>query len=436
MNIILLSGGSGKRLWPLSNDIRSKQFIKILKRPDGSFESMVQRMFRGIKEADPSGRILIATSKSQVSEICNQIGPDVPLSIEPCRKDTFAAIALATARLHDVAHLEGDDTVVVCPVDPLVENDYFRALVELSDLAKERQTNVVLMGIEPTYASSKYGYIVPENKNHVSPVLSFKEKPDEASAQSLIDRGALWNGGIFAFRVDYVLKKAADFFGFSDYSELLAHFESLQKISFDYAVVEKEMKLRVVRFSGLWKDLGTWNTLSETIGSQLFGNVIDTNTNRNVTVINELDVPILPVGLQDVIISASPEGILVSDKAKSSYIKPYVDSIEQKTMFAEKSWGSFRVIDAEINSLTIKITLTEGHGMHYHYHNHRTEVWTVVEGTGYAIINGLRKEVKAGDTIVLPVGIPHTIFANTLLKIIETQIGKDISVQDKIKLDL
>ena len=436
MNLVLLSGGSGKRLWPLSNDIRSKQFIKIFKTPDGSLESMVQRMYRGIQKFDLKTNVVIATSKSQVSEIFNQIGDAVDLSIEPCRRDTFPAIALAVAYLHDVLGKAENDVVVVCPVDPLVEDDYFLALQQLSKQADRGEANLVLMGIEPTYPSSKYGYILPENSNSVSSVHSFREKPTESEAQTLINDGALWNGGVFAFKLKYLLEKSKEFLGYSTHEELLAHYGSLPKISFDYAVAERESKIQVVRFSGVWKDLGTWNTLSETIGDEKLGNVIDTKTNENTTIVNELDVPILAMGLKNVVISASPEGILVSDKHQSSYIKPFVDAIEGRTMFAEKSWGSFKIIDAGENSLTIKITLSPGHGMHYHYHQRRAETWVVVEGTGYTIVDGKKKAISSGDVINIPIGVRHTIFAETFLRVIEIQIGKDIDVLDKVKVDL
>ena len=123
MQIVLLSGGSGKRLWPLSNDIRSKQFIKIFKGSSGEYKSMVQRVYGQIKSVLPSAEITIATSKSQVSSILNQLGEQVGISVEPCRRDTFPAIALSAAYLADVKHVDVDEPVVVCPVDRLVEDE-------------------------------------------------------------------------------------------------------------------------------------------------------------------------------------------------------------------------------------------------------------------------------------------------------------------------
>ena len=433
MNIILLSGGSGQRLWPLSNEIRSKQFIKIFHTENGGLESMVQRVYRQIREADPSAKITIATSKAQISSIHNQLGEDVGISMEPCRRDTFPAIALASAYLKDVQGVKEEEPVIVCPVDPYVEKDYFEALQKLEERTAHSSARLVLMGMEPTYPSEKYGYIIPKSSDDISPVAMFKEKPDKERAAEYIRQGALWNGGVFAFRLSYVLEKAHELIDFAGYQDLLEKYDTLQKISFDYAVVEKEQEIEVMRFAGTWKDLGTWNTLTEAMDSESVGKAVFNETCKNVHVVNELDMPVLCMGLKDMVVAASPEGILVSDKEQSSYIKPYVNSFDQQVMFAEKSWGSFRVMDVEKESLTIKVTLNPGHRMNYHSHEFRDEVWTVIYGEGRAVIDGDERKVKAGDVLRMPAGCRHTILADTELQVIEVQLGKDISVQDKHK---
>ena len=435
MNIVLLSGGSGKRLWPLSNDIRSKQFIKIFKTEDG-YESMVQRVYRQIKKIDTDAKVTIATSKTQVSAIHNQLGDEVGISVEPCRRDTFPAIALATAYLHDVLGVSENEAVVVCPVDPYVEDDYFAALKALGEQADKGEANLALMGIEPTYPSEKYGYIIPESKDEVSSVSTFKEKPDTKTAESYIAQGALWNGGVFAYKLRYVLDRAHELIDFTDYSDLFAKYDTLTKISFDYAVVEKESKIQVMRFRGQWKDLGTWNTLTEAMEDNAIGDAMMNENCTGVNIINELNVPILAMGLHDVVISASPEGILVSDKEQSSYIKPYVDKIDQQIMFAEKSWGSFRVLDVEDKSLTIKVTLNPGNKMNYHSHKNRDEVWVCISGEGTTIVDGMEQEFTVGDVITMQAGCRHTVFAKTELQLIEVQLGEDINVQDKQKFPL
>lgn len=433
MNIILLSGGSGRRLWPLSNDIRSKQFIKFFKTEDGSYESMVQRVYRQICKAAPSANITIAAPKSQLSSIHNQLGIDVEISVEPCRRDTFPAIALATAYLHDVQGISEEESVIVCPVDPYVDDTYFLKLREMWEQAGKGEANLVLMGIEPTYPSEKYGYIIPKNNNEISYISAFQEKPDTRTAEKYIRQGALWNGGVFAYRLNYVLRKAHEWIDFTNYEDLFAQYESLEKISFDYAVVEKEPSVQVMRYAGQWKDLGTWNTLTEAMADAAAGKAVINSTCSNVHIINELDVPVLAMGLTDVVISAGPEGILVSDKIQSSYIKPYVDAFDQQVMYAEKSWGSYHVLDAEKESLSIKVTLLPGHRMNYHSHQYRDETWIVISGRGWSVVDAVKQVITAGNVIVLPSGCRHTVIAETELKLIEVQIGQDITVQDKQK---
>lgn len=436
MHIILLSGGSGKRLWPLSNDVRSKQFIKIFPAGEGEYESMVQRMYRQIRKVDPEATVTVATSRSQVSQLKNQLGEEIGISLEPCRRDTFPAIALATAYLHDVKKVSEDEPVVVCPVDPYVNDDYFEALKELSRLAEKDDCNLTLMGIEPTYPSEKYGYIIPASKDSVSPVCTFREKPEAATAQEYIAAGALWNAGVFAYKIGYVLRKAHERMDFTDYSDLFSRYETVDRISFDYAVAEHEPRIQVMRFAGDWKDMGTWNTLTEAMEEPVIGNGTLNENCENVDVVNELNVPILVMGLKNAVVAASPEGILVSDKEQSSYIKPFVDAMDQKVMFAEKSWGSFQVLDVEKESLTILVTLKEGHQMNYHSHAHRDEIWNIIAGEGRTIVDGMEQKVRQGDVITMQAGCRHTIVADTELKIIEVQIGKEISVHDKQKFEL
>ncbi|MBP3540576.1 MAG: cupin domain-containing protein [Clostridia bacterium] len=436
MHFILLSGGSGKRLWPLSNDVRSKQFIKIFRREDGVYESMVQRVYRQIREVDPSADVTIATSKTQVSAIRNQLGDDVNICVEPCRRDTFPAIALAAAYLHDVKNVPEDEAVVVCPVDPYVDNGYFETLARMQQHAQQGAANLVLMGIQPTYPSEKYGYIIPTTKDDPSRVDCFKEKPDAATAAEYIRQGAQWNGGVFAFKLGYLLKTAHQLLSFADYADLFAHYDQARKISFDYAVVEKETDIAVVRYGGRWADLGTWNTLTEAMEESSVGDVRMNENCQNVHVLNDLNMPILCMGLKNVIVSASPQGILVSDKEQSSYIKPFVDAIDQQIMFAEKSWGSFKVLDVEEESLTIKITLLPGHRLHYHSHEHRRESWTVVRGEGLAVVDDQEIALRPGVVVDLPAGSRHTVIAKTEMTIIETQMGKEISVTDKQKFSL
>lgn len=429
MQIILLSGGSGKRLWPLSNEVRSKQFLKIFKTEDGNYESMVQRIYTSLKEAIPDCNITIATAKTQVSSIFNQLEDSVDVCVEPERRDTFPAIALASQFLKDVKGEADDETVVVCPVDPYVGRDYFECIKRIGEEVRKTSANITLMGIKPTYPSEKYGYIVADKTGMVN---EFKEKPNLEAAKKLMAEGALWNGGVFGFKLGYMIDKAHELINFKDYEDLLCKYKTLEKISIDYAVIEKEKNIKAVIFEGDWMDVGTWKTMTHVMKDHSVGNVIFDETCENTHVINELEVPVLAMGLKDVVVAASADGIIVADKHQSSYMKPYVDKIEGPTMYAEKSWGSYKVMDIEEEGITVKVTLNPGHSMNYHSHERRDESWTVISGEGVALVDGKEKKVSAGDVILLPKGCKHCLKAISLLKVMEVQVGSEIDVNDKI----
>ena len=436
MNILLLSGGSGTRLWPLSNEVRSKQFIKIFRNGD-CFESMLQRMYREIKAIYPDARITVASSENQVPAILSQLGA-ADISVEPCRRDTFPAIALACAYLaHNGA--EEDEPVIVCPVDPYVEKDYFETFSVLRDAVLTDRANLVLLGIEPDYPSEKYGYIIPKTTDAVAEVLQFKEKPDTALAKEYISRGALWNGGVFAFRLKYVLDRAFELLGSKKYEDLFNSYADLTKISFDYAVVEKEAQISVCRFHGKWKDLGTWDTLTEAMESETIGNAVLAEC-ENVHVVNELSIPVVALGLKDAAVAASPDGILVTDKSAGERLKKVVSGIHSRPMYEERSWGSYKVLDYLIhddskNSLTKHIVITPGSHISYQYHRHRTEMWTVIEGSGVVIIDGEIRKISRGDTVRIDPGVRHAVKADTEVHIVEVQLGDELTEEDIFRLD-
>ena len=424
MHIILLSGGSGKRLWPISNDVRSKQFIKLFKNDNGDYESMVQRVYRQIRTVSPQSGITIATGSSQVSSIRNQLGDHVSVCVEPERRDTCPAILLAAAYLQDELHVDREETVAVCPVDPYVDNSYYEAVLALDTCVQEGTANLTLMGIEPTVPSSKYGYIIPESADKVANVKAFKEKPGVETAKEYIRTGALWNAGVFAFKLGYIIDMAHKMADFTDYKDLFTKYETLEKISFDYGVVEKEPSIQVVRYAGEWKDVGTWNMMSEVMSEHTKGNVTLDDTCVNTHVINELEIPVLCMGCKNMVVAASGDGIFVADKERSGSMKSYVEKISTDIHYAEKSWGTYLVIDAQQGAVTIKANLYAGRKMSYHRHEFRDEVWTVLSGEGIVTVDGMEQTVRPGDVVTIAAGCKHTIEAQTDMKLIEIQVGK------------
>ncbi len=253
MQIILLSGGSGKRLWPLSNNTRSKQFIKLLTAPDGSKESMVQRVVRQLRETGICDSITVATSQSQRDIIINQLGEEIPVVTEPERRDTFPAIALASSYLAYKRKCSTDEIIIVMPCDPYTETGYFETIRRIADAVKNNVAELVLMGINPTYPSAKYGYVVPVNdvqNKGIFQVSRFTEKPDMITAEKLISEGAFWNGGVFAFRLGYMTDIVTRHIKTDTFSEIRSRYGEFPKISFDYEVAEKAQSVAVVPFAG------------------------------------------------------------------------------------------------------------------------------------------------------------------------------------------
>lgn len=436
MKIILLSGGSGKRLWPLSNDARSKQFLRLLSAPDGSKESMIQRVVRQIRSAGLTDDIVIATGSNQKDSIENQLGDSISVVTEPCRRDTFPAIMLACSWLADRG-ADRDEPVVVMPCDSYTEAGYFDTVARMAEAVARRDADMVLMGIEPTYPSAKYGYIVPERAadcDGVLPVRRFTEKPDVETAGRLIAEGALWNGGVFAFRLGYLTDIIAGVRPDAGFKQLREEYAGLPKISFDYAVVEKATSVGVVPFAGQWKDLGTWNTLTDELDSRTFGNV-HVDAADDCYIINELELPLVCIGGKGLVIAASPDGILVSDRSQSENLKHLVDGIGRRPMYEERRWGEYKVIDSVefpdgFCALTKQLTLRPGCAISYQKHSCRDEIWTFIDGEGEIVLDGERKPVKRGDVINIPRGCLHALRATTSLTFIEVQQGSNLVEED------
>ena len=441
MNIILLSGGSGKRLWPLSNDTMSKQFLRLLRNDSGEKESMVQRVFRQIKEAGIEANIVIATGKSQVESIKSQLGENTDVVIEPERRNTFPAILLASAYLKYKKNASDNDTVLVLPVDPYTENAYFETLLKMDKAIQSGDSDMTLMGIEPTYPSEKYGYIICDKAdNEVKKVSKFQEKPTLEKAKELLSEGAYWNAGVFGFKLSYILDILNSNITVNSFEELQSRFSELKKDSFDYEVVEKAKSINMIPYKGEWKDLGTWNTLTEEMPAN-HGDVITGEGNNNVSVINVTDRPVVVLGMDDVVVVSSTEGVLVSNKEKSSYLKPYVENLgEGRPLFEEKRWGEYKVLDSNefedgTKALTKHLSLKQGKSISLQVHEHRDEIWSIIDGKGLLTVDDEVREVTRGEVINIKKGQKHKIVALTNLHIIETQIGDELLEEDIKRFD-
>lgn len=438
MQLVLLSGGSGKRLWPLSNNARSKQFLPLLEKEDGTMESMVQRVVCQVREANLTDEITLATNASQLDIITNQLGDQVSVVTEPERRDTFPAIALAASYLSLAKNCPEDEVVVIMPCDPYTEIGYFETIGRMVECVRQDVAELVLMGISPTYPSAKYGYVVPENKSSDADYLKvarFTEKPTVPVAEELLKQNAFWNGGVFAFRLGYMMNIVRKYMSSDSFEDTRARYSEFPKISFDYEVAEKAESVAVVPYAGEWKDLGTWNTLTDELKQHTIGNAVLGPKCENTHVINELQNPIFVDGLKDVVIAACPDGILVCAKKETENIKKYVENLTPRPMYEERRWGSYKVLDDTIYSdgnhaLTKSITLRPRKNISYQIHHHRAETWTFVQGEGIFVLDGVERHVKAGDTVHIPVKHYHAIKALTELTFIEVQCGNPLIEED------
>lgn len=439
MQLVLLSGGSGKRLWPLSNNARSKQFLPLLEKEDGTMESMVQRVVRQVREAHLTDDITLATNASQLDIIINQLGDSVSVVTEPERRDTFPAIALASGYLKLKKGCPDDEVVVIMPCDPYTEAGYFETIGRMVKCVEADVAELVLMGITPTYPSEKYGYVVPVTDHLMAEgsmaVSKFTEKPNVERAKELLGMGALWNGGVFAFRLGYMMEIAQRYVKADSFEEMRSRYSEFPKISFDYEVAEKADSVAVLPYSGQWKDLGTWNTLTDELHHHIIGNAVMGPRCTNTHVINELQYPIYVDGMEDTVIAASPDGIIVCRKKYTEDIKKAVDHLTPRPMYEERRWGSYRVIDDTTyadgrHSLTKSLTINAGKNISYQVHRHRSEAWTIVEGEGIFVLDGVERKVGPGETVVIPVNHYHALKALTTLTFIEVQTGNPLVEED------
>lgn len=430
-------------MWPLSNGTRSKQFIKLLPSPDGSRESMVQRVVRQLKECGLDGTITVATSASQRDVIINQLGDGIPVVTEPERRDTFPAIALACSYLAYEEQCPAEEIVVVMPCDPYTEQGYFETVRHMADAVGNDAAELVLMGIRPTYPSSKYGYVVPsasDKKAVIYKVSRFTEKPDVPVAERLISEGAFWNGGVFAFRLGYMTDIVSRYVNAGTFAEIRSRYVEFPKISFDYEVAEKAGSVAVIPFAGEWKDLGTWNTLTDELKEHAIGNVILDRESENTHVVNELDLPVMCVGARNLVVAASCDGILVSEKSKSEHIKTYADRLQCRPMYEERRWGEYKVIDTVSFSdghktLTKQVRIKSGKDISYQVHRHRNEVWTFIDGDGMLTLDGKVTKIGRGDTVCIRKGMRHAVKAITDLLFIEVQSGDPLMEEDVERFD-
>ena len=437
MYIVLLSGGSGKRLWPLSNDLCSKQYIKLMNHDnaeetaqEGNAKcSMLQRVFGQLKNAGLAENTIVCASDAQVEIIESQLASAVEVAVEPMRRDTFPAVMLSCAYLLSKKGAKPDDVVAFLPVDPYTTGTFFSCIKQLGEQIARTEQTIGLLGGVPTYPSTKYGYIVPKKgEGTFLEVEGFREKPDEETAAELVESGALWNCGVFCFTLSMAQQWVEKYGVCMDYDSLAADYEKLPKKSFDYEVLEHWNRIGAMKYSDMWNLLGTWNTLTEEMKENSIGDVTWDDTCENSHAINVLGIPLVVMGAKNMVIAASHDGILVADKHQSSYIKDCLTQLEDTSKYEERRWGTVKTIDREEDdgsrSVTKRVKVLAGKTMPRHKHCRHTETITVLSGMGKLLLEAAEIDLMAGVTVSIAAGKEHSIRAvGSDLKCIEVSLG-------------
>ncbi|MGW9527705.1 sugar phosphate nucleotidyltransferase [Paenibacillus terrae] len=438
MHIVLLCGGAGKRLWPLSNDIRSKLFLRLLPAPDGQQESMLSRVYRQLTIAELDSSTLLLAHRSQVNLAFRHTEGRLPVLGEPAKRGTFTAAALAAAHFH-ARGVGLDEIVCIAPADMFAGNDFFHSVAALPSLLLDSGADLAMLGTRPTHPSDQYGYIIPDRvgirKGNISyaSVARFTEKPDRTGAQQLISQGALWNCGIYAFKLRYMLAcmERSDL-PLND-KALCAMYDSLPVRSFDEEIAEHAEHAVVLPYEGEWRDIGSWQALSEQLGNRVIGRGQISGPAHGTHIVNELPYPLHVIGVEDIIAAASPDGILIAAKSHAHAIKEKLGTFQLRPMHGETAWGSYRVLDEfdhrSLNDiLAIRLTVLPDHRLNGQCHGSGLKVWTIVSGRGEVMLNGERFAAASGSVFRIQVDTYHTIHADQdrPLELIEVRLGESL----------
>lgn len=455
MKIVILAGGGGSRLFPLSRSCYPKQFLHIA----GEKSLLVQTVERFLGLAAPED-IIIVTNKDYIYHVYAELkeaGAEAAHIItEPVGRNTAPAISLAMAYVKEKVAAVADETIFISPADHLIKpvDEFRRVITKAEPLAKEGK--IVTFGIVPDKPETGYGYIKAADKINGSTYMveAFKEKPDEETAASYLKAGCYyWNSGMFMFSLQAMEQElkayAPEIYSSyqSGYDAMLNDFTDMPDISIDYAVAEKSAQMALVPLAGIyWNDIGSWDAIAETFsdstGNMYSGDIIAENCSN--TMILGQERLIAGLDLQNLMVVDTPDVLLVAQKGKSQDVKQLVNKLkkekrkevdENRTMY--RPWGSYTIL-AEGEGYKVKrITINPGAKLSLQLHYHRSEHWTVISGTGKLTLDDKEVFFRENESTYIPIGVRHRLEnpGKLPLSIIEVQNGKYLGEDDIVRFD-
>lgn len=455
---VLLAGGVGSRLWPLSRELYPKQCLNLV---DDDLSLVQQTAIRAQKAVSSSSPIVVCNEEHRflIAQQISEVGIKADILLEPEGKNTAPAIALAAFQ---ALKRDANAIVVVLPADHVIQNiDSFSSSV--SKAIQEAENDfVVTFGVEPTYAETGYGYIQANDRDDISSIAAFKEKPDLETAQRYLNEGGYyWNSGMFVFKAQIYLEElklhnqrmhesAKESFNNAnkdlDFVRIDAGaFAKCPADSIDYAVMEKTRKGKVVAYRGDWNDIGAWSALydlseKDSKGNVLKGDVLLHDASNNL--IRAESRLVAAVGVEGLAIIETADAVTVVPKDRAQDVKEIVEKIKAEGRLEHNShvkvyrpWGTYQGVDKGERHQVKNIRVKPGEKLSVQMHHHRAEHWIVVRGTAKVKIGDVERIVSENESVFIPIGEVHSLEnpGKIPLELIEVQTGSYLGEDDIVR---